>query len=252
MHLVELQKAFWAAVRTRGSAPPGLDTLFTPGRAQSASERLAVYHIAYWHRQLAALSATFPRTQALLAGRFERLVFGYIEKRPCTEPCIERLGADFPEFLAERSDVSTAALGVARLEWTETEALLAPNPRAVRTLPRHLGASFAECRLEFVPSLRIAHVLKDALEWFESSQHDPSAMVDSSTIDVAFYRPEFAVRHAALATDEARAYSLAAGGASIALICAAFSALPEAQAATRAVSVLSSWFARGWIERCEP
>lgn len=252
MRLAELQRAFWTAVRTRGSPPPGIDALCTASERQSASERLAVYHLAYWHRQLAALSGTFARTRALLPGRFERLVFGYIERYPSTEPCIERAGAGFPEFLAQRADVPSHALDVARLEWAATETLLAPNPRGVVALPRHLGASFAECRLDFVPSLRVAHVSKAALAWFDSAECEANALVDSATIDVAFYRPEHAVRHVALEADEARAHGLASGGAAIGVICTAFSGLAQEQAATRAVYVLGNWFARGWVERCEP
>jgi hypothetical protein len=122
----------------------------------------------------------------------------------------------------------------------------------VQALPRHLGASFAECRLDFVPSLHVVHATEATLGWFESDQREARTLVDSATIDVAFYRPEHAVRHVALGADEGRAYELAAGGASVALICAAFSALPPEQAATRAVSVRGNWFARGWVERCEP
>jgi len=40
-------------------------------------------------------------------------------------------------------------------------------------------------------------------------------------------------------------------GASIALICAAFAELSQTEAAERALAVLSSWFARGWVSRCE-
>jgi hypothetical protein len=252
MRLAELEREFWNAVRKRGGPPPDLDRLFTGSDKQSPTERLAVYHVAYWHRQLAALSATFPRTHALLRGRFERLAFGYVEARPCSEPCIERLGAGFADYLAEQSDISATALGVARLEWAGTCALLASNPSAVQSLPRQLGASFAECRLELAASLHVAHVTKAALAWLDDAEGNADAMDDSTTIDVAFYRPEFAVRHVTLGADEARALLLASGGATIAVICAAFAALPEAEAAARVVSVLSAWFARGWVSRCEP
>lgn len=252
MRLAELQRAFWTAVRTRGSPPPDIDALCTRSERQSARERLAVYHRAYWHRQLAALNNTFARTRALLPDRFERLVFGYIERHPSTEPCIERLGSSFPEFLAQRADVPSYVLDVARLEWATTETLLARSPRAVQALPRHLGAGFAECRLDFVPSLRVAHVSRAALAWFDSEEREASALVDSAPIDVAFYRPEHTVRHVTLEADEARAHALASGGSSIALICTAFSDLAQEQAATRALSVLANWFARAWVERCEP
>ena len=252
MRLAELQQSFWNAVRTRGAAPEGVDTLFTSGKGQSAAERLAVYHLAYWQRQLAALGATFPRTQALLGSRFERLVFGYVEARPCREPCIERLGAGFPEFLAARADVTALALGVARLEWAASLSLLSANPRQLAELPRQLGAQLVECRLTFVPSLHVEHVRRAAHDWFRSDASAASALDDSSSIDVAFFRPELTVRHVVLAADEARALALGFGGASIAVICAAFSRLPSAEQAPRALAVLNHWFTRGWVAECRP
>lgn len=242
MRLAELQQAFWSAVRTRGGPPPELDRIFT------SSERIAVYHLAYWHRQLAALSATFPRTLALLQERFERLAFGYVERRPCSEPCIERLGAGFPDYLEEQADISARTCGVARLEWAATAALLAPNAPAAK-LPRELGPSFVDCRLELAPSLHVAHVPTASLSLLDDSA--VSALDDSDRIDVAFYRPAFAVQRVVLAADEAQAHLLARGGGNIAVICSAFAALPEAAAATRALTVLTSWFARGWVRRCD-
>jgi hypothetical protein len=252
MRLAELQQAFWDVVRTRGAPPPGLDLLFTGSDRQSASERIAVYHVAYWHRQLAALSATFPRTLALLKERFERLAFGYVERRPCGEPRIELLGADFPDFLQEQGDISLTTLGVARLEWATSAALLARHAPTLKSLPRDLGSSFVDCRLQLVPSLHVVHVPQASLAWLDESAGSADAMDQSVMIDVAFHRPEFAVRHVALAADEARAHLLARGGGNIALICSAFAALPETEAATRALTVLGSWFARGWVSRCEP
>lgn len=250
MRLAELQQAFWGAVRTRGAPPPGVDELFTRNQGQSAAERLAVYHLAYWQRQLSALGASFPRTQALLGSRFERLVFAYVEARPCTEPCIELLGAGFPEFLAERADVSALALGVARLEWAASLSLLSANPRHMAELPRQLGAKLVECRLAFVPSLQVAHVPSASHHWFRSEATEPSAMDDSSSINVAFFRPSLTVRHLVIAADEAHALALALGGASISVICTAFSTLPNEAQAPRALAVLNHWFARGWVAEC--
>lgn len=250
MRLAELQQSFWDAVRSRGAPPAGLEQLFTSRPGQGAAERLAVYHLAYWQRQLVALGATFPRTQALLGSRFERLAFAYVEARPCSEPCIELLGAGFPEFVAERADVSAVALGVARLEWAASLSLLSANPRSVAELPRQLGAKLADCRLLFVPSLQLQHVPSASQRWFRGEATDTSDVADSSSIDVAFFRAELAVRHITIDADEARAHALAQGGGDIALICTAFSGLPSEQQAPRALAVLSHWFARGWVAEC--
>jgi len=239
-------------VRTRGAPPPALEKWLTASERQTPAERLAVYHLAYWQRQVTALVSTFPQLQnALGAEQCERLMLAYIEARPCTEPCIEWLGRDFVEFLALRN-TPAHALGLARLEWAHVESLLAPDPSSVVELPRGLGPAFAECRLTLVPSLRVEHVRRSSFATFAPELQAAADVDESATIDVAFYRPHFAVKYLALAADEARAYALAREGATIALICAAFSHLSPSEAAPRALQVLAQWFARGWVAQCRP
>jgi hypothetical protein len=245
MRLAELQRAFWSAVRTRGAPPTGLEDWLTGSVKQTPTARLAVYHLAYWQRQASALTATFPRTVALLGS--ERLLLAYVQASPGTHPCIERLGQGFVQFLAARRDISVHALGLARLEWAETESLLAPDPLAVAELPRQLGPKLVDCKLEFAPSVRVEHVPCSSFATFAGQVEANDA---SATIDVAFFRPEHAVLHRALQADEAHAHALAREGATIALICAAFSQLPAEQASARALQVLTNWFARGWVTRC--
>jgi Putative DNA-binding domain len=252
LQLAELQRHFWSAVRTRGAPPPGVEKWLTASKRQSPAARLAVYHLAYWQRQVTALVSTFPHLQAALgATACERLMLAYIEARPSTEPCIEWLGRDFVEFLALRH-TPPHALGIARLEWAQVESLLAPDSHDVVELPRGLGPVFAACRLELVPSLRVEHVARSSFSAFAPSLCEAFPVDESATIDVAFYRPRFAVKHVALAPDEARAYALARDGASIGLICAAFADLSPTEAPPRAMQVLSQWFARGWVARCQP
>lgn len=255
MRLADLQLSFWQAVRTRGTPPSGLDTWLTRSARQTATERLAVYHHAYWQRQVATLADTFPKTQAQLGqARTERLMLAYIEGCPGTDPCIERLGAGFVEFLAASEGVDEIALGVARLEWAWVVSLLARDAVSVSELPRDLGTRLAECRIEFVPALQLEHVPTAAFRLFDAdalaSAH--ANALTAAQVDVAFFRPAFAVKYRALQADEATAHKLAAGGATFALICAAFSELAPELSAPRALQVLSSWFARGWVAKFSP
>lgn len=252
MQLAELEQAFWSAVRTRGAPPPGLATWLTGSAKQTPVERLTVYHRAYWGRQVTALTATFPRLSALLgAAHCERLMLAYVEAQPGVEPCIERLGAGFVEFIAARADVAAEPLGVARLEWAATESLLACDSESVTALPRDLGPDFVDCRLTFVPSLRVEHVPAGALAAFAGEQPPVGQQDDGRAervmLDVAFCRPRFAVLRHMLEPDEARAQALARGGAKIALICSAFAELAPELAAPRALQVLRRWFERGWV-----
>jgi hypothetical protein len=250
LQLAELQRRFWLAVRTRGSPPPHLEDWLTESARQTPAERLAVYHLAYWQRQVTALASTFPKLEAELGkAACERLMLAYVEARPSTDPCIEWLGRGFVEFLAMR-DLPAHPLGVARLEWAHVESLLAPNPHSVVELPRGLGPAFTECRLRLVPSLRVEHVRSSSFAAFAPDLHE--AGEQSAMVHVAFFRPQLAVKYLALAADEARACALARQGATIALTCTAFSHLPETDAATRAAHVLANWFARGWVAHCGP
>src|SRR6187455_355055 len=136
VRLSELQRSFWQAVRTRGAPPAGLDEWLTGSARQSPTERLAVYHVAYWERQVATLANSFPRLHALLGARqFERVLLAYIEAYPGTEPCIEMCGQSLVEFLAMRCEIAPLPMGVARLEWAGLQSLLAADPPSVAALP---------------------------------------------------------------------------------------------------------------------
>ena len=253
MNLSELERSFWQAVRTRGAPPAGLGEWLTGSARQSPTERLAVYHVAYWQRQVAALANSFPRLHALLgAQQFERVLLAYIEAYPGTEPCIEMCGQGLVEFLATRCEIAPLPMGVARLEWAGVQSLLAADPPSVAALPRHLGDSLAGCRLVFVPSLRTVHVPLESLSVFAPGGQGVGATVNDASVVVVFCRPHFTVLHLALEADESRALALALEGGTIGEVCEAFASLPEAQAVARASSVLSGWFARRWVANCAP
>lgn len=256
MRLAELQRAFFAAVRARGAPPAGLEALFTASARQTATERLAVYHQAYWQRQVTVLSSTFPRVHSLLGHHFEPLALRYLERWPSSSPCIEHIGTRLPAFLGQQTGVSALARDVARLEWASQVALLAVDSRDAARLPNHLGASIADCRLQFAPSLQVECVTSVALTIFRMPANEvgkvstevPTSPADASEqVWVAFSRRRFAVTHVQLAPDEADALRLARAGATFGEVCEAFAALPQLDAVARATSVLSAWLGRGWI-----
>ncbi len=239
-------------MRTRGAPPAFIEEVFAPSASQSATDRLGVYHRAYWQRQVSALADTFHNCAAALgAAEFERLALAYIQLSPGQDPCIERLGRGFPDFLAERPQLSPTALGLARLECAELEALLALDPQAVLRAPAQSGAAFAGSQLAFVPSLQVARLPRAA--WLALGYPVQAAPEDDgSMVEIAVWRPGFAVQRVLLEEDEARALELARGGATLAVLCAAFTQLAEEAAIARALRVLSSWFARKWITRSQP
>lgn len=252
MRLAEQEHAFWRAIRSRGGPPAFVEELFTASASQSAAERLAIYHRAYWQRQVTGLSDTFKKCAEVLgAGELERLLLAYIEASPSRAPCIEWSGSGFARFLEARPGVSPLVRDLSRLEWAALEALLAVDPAHVVKAPSTLGDQFVQSRVAFVPSLHVELVARSAWHVLQGDGL-PQARDDRTPTHVAFWRPRFAVRHTLLAEDEGQAFELAREGATIGVICAAFSQLPPAEAVPRALSVLSSWFAREWVSSCEP
>ncbi len=244
MRLAELQRHFWLSIRTRGAPPSGLAGTFTDGACQTAAERVGVYHLAYWQRQLEVLASTFPRLRSAMGEqRFERLALRYIDHRPALHPCIERLGEGLPDYIAESSEVAASEVGLARLEWANVACLLAPDSRRSIELPRDLGPRFASCRLSLIDALLVVRAPSAAVKAFD---HRIELERDVSELDVVFSRPSFAVRYAALRQDEAVALECARAGLSVARICEAFFTDNE-EATQRALTVLAGWFHRGWV-----
>ncbi len=242
MSLAELERAFWTSVRTRGAPPPGLSRIFTAGAHQSAAERVGIYHVAYWQRQLLSLASTFPRLRASLGEqRFERYALRYIELRPALHPCIERLGEGLPDFLATNAELSTLEVGLARLEWANMACLLARDARSVE-LPRALGARFVMCRLEMSPALLVVRAPAAAVRAFDEQLELDAHLTE---VGVVFARPAFSVRYAALDEDEASALAQAHAGQDIARICEAFSS--HRDATQRAMEVIGGWFDKRWV-----
>lgn len=244
MSLAELQRHFWLSIRTRGAPPSGLSATFTDGAHQSAAERVAVYHLAYWQRQLGVLASTFPRLRTALGERrFEQLAFRYIERRPALHPCIEQLGEGLVDYLADSDELSRAEVGLARLEWANVACLLASDAPGSVELPHELGAQFAVCHLVLIPALLVVRVPAAAVRSFdESLEFEPHL----AEVDVVFSRPSFAVRYATLSPEEAAALAFARAGLNVARICEAFSGQGE-DAPQRALAALAGWFRRRWV-----
>lgn len=250
MRLFELERAFWDAARTRGAPPPYLDQLFTASAGLSAPQRFAIYHRAYWQRQVVALGSTFELTRQLLGETgFERMALSYVQRHPGRDPCIERLGGDFAEFLGARAEAPRWLVDLAKLEWARLESLLARDARPLRRPPP--GAEFVSCSLELVPSLVCLTVEPTALALFRGEERSGTTdETEVRAIHVALHRARFAVRSWELDEAEARALDLARRGHRVHRVCDAFAHLPEADAIAQAFAILSGWFARGWVSSC--
>jgi len=253
--LAELERYF-ASAATSGSGPlPELDRVFLGSEQLSARERLAIYNRGYFYRLLEALAAVFSQTKRLLGDPdFERLGLAYLAQHPSEHPAVERVGRSFCEFL-RRGAADATVVGLASLEWARLCALVAPNPSSVARVSTIDPSGFPRARLGFVPSLHWLRIDPRALAAFTG---EALLLAEPSGIDpprplcaVAVWRSQHAVLHRVLDEREWAALVSAAGGATLSRVCAAFDSGSESEDVHRAYQVLSTWFARQWLEQVQ-
>jgi hypothetical protein len=79
-----------------------LDRVVTPSSALTANQRLGIYSHAYFARLQECLRAEFPvLLHALDDELFNRFTFEYLQYYPSRSYTLNRLGEDFPRYLAE-------------------------------------------------------------------------------------------------------------------------------------------------------
>ena len=247
MNLTELQRYFVAAA-TSGAGPlPDLSEVFRDGAGLPVNERLAVYNRAFFYRQLDALASVFGETRRLLgASDFERWGLAYLVQHPSEHPAIERVGRHFPAFLANlRAPLTEPAVDLAKLEWARLWALVAPNPAALARLNTLDPAAFPRYRLKFVPGLTWLELDARALAAFTIDGPMPAPGERSP---VAIWRAGLHVRQQRLEIAEFRALTAAERGAPLAEVCALFDSGDQDADAQHAFRVISTWYARSWLE----
>jgi len=250
--LAELE-LYFARAATSGTGPlPDLDRVFSGSERLSARDRLGIYNRGYFYRLLAALASVFVHTKRLLGDRdFERLGLAYLARNPSEHPAVERVGRAFSAHLRGESAQATI-VDLAALEWARLCALVAPNPASVASVHTIQPSQFPQARLHFVPSLRWLELDPRALSAFAGEQPDSSATAPlRPACRVAIWRSQHAVLHQALDESEWQAFSRAASGATLSQVCSVFDRGSAAEDEQRAFQVLSSWFARKWLERVE-
>ncbi len=155
-----------------------LGTVVAPSRSLTAEERLGIYAHAYYARLLECLADCFPvLARALGPEVFQSFAFEYLQRYPSRSYTLDRLGEDFPRFLAETRpegdplDPSSPArdetpawpdflIDLARLEWAIAKVFDGPGVEGQPLLrPEDLETlgpeRFAAARLRPVACLRL-------------------------------------------------------------------------------------------------
>lgn len=134
---------------------PSADARWVKGGAGwSGSERLAVYHRAYFSRLVECLRDDYPALEHAIGGEaFDELCREFIESHPPASPSLNFYGAPFADFCAASRAPGAAFLGdLARLEWAVVEAIHAEAPPALVGLQLAGLSSDDWARLRLVPS----------------------------------------------------------------------------------------------------
>jgi hypothetical protein len=256
MTLAELQRYF-AAVATSTSGPPSdIDDVFQSSARLSARARLAIYNRGYHYRLLDSLASVFTHTKRALGdAEFERLGLSYLAQHPSEHPAVERVGRLFPTYLSTLTTLPSELADLAVLEWARLCALVAPNPSELASAHGVDPLRFPQSRLRFVASLSLHSLDERALTLFSKTATPPERRAAQNEgapraqpCGVAVWRKQYRVQHQALDALELAALRLALSGAPVSQFCELFDTGSDARDAERAFRMVSSWFAREWIE----
>jgi len=245
---------------------PALTELIRGDRGVAPVDRLAVYANAYFARVHDCLRDDFAAlARALGAAAFHDLVKTYLMMHPPTRFSLRHAGEHLAKHLATEpfaaifSRRCPYAADLARLDWALSEAFYAPDAPALAREQLAVVAPEAWAALRFVatPSLLLltfAWPVHRVRERFESEDADvvwdqaPSLGIEPTHVRV--WRQDEHVRYRAIARLEHEALVSAITGEPFASICErATEFVGEADAASQAASLLSSWVSDGLLAR---
>jgi Putative DNA-binding domain len=249
VNLAEMQRLFYRLVtRAPGCEAIAPAALFAGTTALGAEARIGIYADMFVWRQIDALRDDFPKLALLLGdGPFYGMAEEYLRAHPSQHASLSELGRELPRFLGGWSGEGARAdlADLAALEWARAKVFEEAN---VEIAPAERLRAFTRDELpglclRFVPALRLLPLGHDlSALWQDAARPGPPSPRKEQ---VAVWRKDFEVLHAALDADEARALELAISGEPLGVVCEAFAGRADAvEAAFRAIS---SWFAEGWI-----
>ncbi|MGO9830592.1 MAG: putative DNA-binding domain-containing protein [Myxococcaceae bacterium] len=250
MSLSALQTLLARAIAAPGTVQPeALGSSIVPHPPLDAVARAGIYADMYRARLQDALRSDFPNLARLLGDEgFFELSAAYADVHGSTHSDIGQFGQGLSDFLQTHPGPRGDEAALAQLEWALAQAFTAKDaaPTGQEALGQ-LGEAAIEARLRFVPALNVLVLSHDVLALWEQLEAESEAWPapDSRPVSVAVWRKGFQVLHRALAPAEAEAVQRAQGGATLAVVCEAFSEGEDA--AKEAFATLSAWFQDGWV-----
>lgn len=259
-----------AAQRELDLTPEDIEKVLTRSQALSAAERLGIYNGAYYARLLECLREEYPVFRhAVGEDSFDEFAVGYLQKYPSRSYTLNRLGANFPRYLAETcpaEEPGTAAtswpgflIDLAILEWTYSEVFDGSGVEGEQLLDvAELLAvppqRWPDVRLVLVPCFRLVRLRYPVHEYYTAVRKNEEATppVLAETF-LAITRRNHVVRRYALTRPQYQLLSALAARESLA------EAIGQAAVAADAPDPLaadlrqwfSSWAAEGFFRAIE-
>ncbi len=251
--LHEVQRGFWRSIAespgcSRSDFDPSLIAAVRPDASLDSTGRIQVYADAYFLRLRDALIEDFPTVAKVLgAERFESVAQNYLEAFPSEHPSVRHLGRSMAEFIDGQSDVPPYLGALARFEWAMIDAFDAPDssPLTAQGLREIEADRWPALKFVAIPALRVIHSGWPIHKLW--SDEEPGAISAALTLLRIWRGLDYEVRHALMDSREAEALNRLISGAPFAMICDAYSDLPEDEAAHESIATLARWLADGLI-----
>lgn len=210
-----------------------IEQVIAPSQQLSGEARMAIYGRAYFARLLECLESVFPCVAKTVGEEaFDELALGYLQHYPSRSYTLDRLGAEFPQYLEEtRPDRDEQGrptemwpdllIELARLEWAIGEVF---DGEGVEGKPlvsaEDLRAIPAErwplAKLILAPCLRLFAWRFPLNDYFTALRDEGDASLpEPGETYLALSRREFIVRRHALTRPQYELLSALAGGETV-------------------------------------
>jgi len=255
MQLAELQRALQNRI-LRGI--PGIEDEVSAAAKFDTHARLGVYENAFIGRLVEALAVTYPALRDSVGdSAFATLTCAFVAQHPPAHFSVRYFGADLGTFITKhyvgvKAQVLT---DLARWEWALGEVFDAVDatPLTTEDLGSIEPAEWGEMRFEFTPALRSLSIQSNAVQWWRASTQDgsrPARWRTARPAAWAVWRSDLKTYFRSLKTEEAWALEAMHDGHTFGFLCDGLLQRPdEADAPTRAASMLHRWLSDGWIVR---
>lgn len=245
-------------------SPDQISDIVAESGSLAASERLAIYGNAYFARIQECLRAEFPALlHALGTDLFSRFTFDYIHSYPSRSYTLDRLGENFPRYLADTRPDSEALSGereswpdfiidLARIERAFSEVFDGPGFEG-RTSPQADQQSTDSQLLErtYFPAVcfRLFDFRYPVHQYFDAVRHgkDTDLLAPAGNFFLAITRRDYVVRFYELSPDEHALLKALLSGQTLAQVIEGSKSADEDHFSAKALAWVRAWLDKGFF-----